>query len=196
MSASKLLSLSYTTTTTPATSTDPETTTTTATDTIVTANPGHHMLKFSGTLGLDLNAGMVNVVPYAGVDYAVGGINGFTESGASAADLTVERMKIQRTDAIGGLNITTSTGLFRPYARAAYRSQIGSKGDSTVTAYFNGDPTTQFTVDGVSAGRHEVDVDAGVNVVYNEGAFFVGYLGTIRKDMSDHGLHAGVRFLF
>jgi hypothetical protein len=33
-------------------------------------------------------------------------------------------------------------------------------------------------------------------VVYEDGSIFLGYQGTIRKDMSDHGVQAGVRFLF
>jgi len=65
-----------------------------------------------------------------------------------------------------------------------------------VAAYFDGDPSTAFTVDGTTGGRHEVDVDAGLNVVYEDGSIFLGYQGTIRKDMSDHGIQAGVRFLF
>jgi hypothetical protein len=44
--------------------------------------------------------------------------------------------------------------------------------------------------------RQEADVDAGVNWVYDEGALFFGYQGTIRKGMSDHGLHGGIRLMF
>ena len=81
--------------------------------------------------------------------------------------------------------------------RAAYRSPIGSGPDSGVTAYFNDDPTTFFTVAGQPAARHQGDVDAGVNFVVNdEGAFFVGYQGTFRSDMTSHGLVAGIRLEF
>lgn len=195
-SATKQLSLAYTTTTTAATSTTTATTTSTPTNTAVTASSNDHLLKFSGTLGANLVLGGLEVTPFAGLDYARGAISGFTESGANAADLTVSRLAIDRTDLLGGLNITPKEGLFRPYMRAAYRSQIGSGNGSTVSAYFNGDPTTQFTVDGVTAGRHEVDIDAGLNVVYDDGSMFIGYEGTIRNAISDHGLHAGLRFLF
>ncbi len=196
MATTKMLSLAYTTTTTPATSTTPATTTTTATNIPVTASPSDHIMKASGTLGIDLKAGHISVMPFAGVEYANGSVNGFTETGADAADLTVGRIRIDRTDLLAGLNVTPSEGVFQPYVRAAYRSQLGGSSTQTVTAFFNGDPTTTFTVDGIGAARQQVDVDAGLNVVYDDGMYFLGYQGTIRKDMSEHGVHAGFRMRF
>ena len=194
--ASKTLSLAYTSTTTAATTTTPASTTTTPTNTSVTASSNDHLLKLSAILGADVVVGNIKATPFGGLEYARGAINGFTELGADAADLTVAKMSIDRTDLLAGLNVTANEGLFRPYVRAAYRSQIGSGAPSTVSAYFDGDPTTTFTVDGVTAGRHQVDVDAGLNLVYDDGSMFVGYQGTIRNNMSDHGFHAGLRFMF
>ena len=168
----------------------------TANDTLVTAHANEHLLKLSGTVGVDLPVGLVKLTPFAGLDYARGGISGFTETGAGAADLTVARLPIDRTDVLGGLNVTATDGAFRPYVRAVYRSRIGSGSDPLVTAYFNGDPTTSFTLQGTSAARQEADVDAGVNLVYDDGALFFGYQGTIRKGMSDHGIHGGIRLMF
>lgn len=195
-SASKNLSLAYTTTTTAATATTSATTTTTPTNVPVTADAGDHLLKATGTLGFEIHAADVEVMPFAGVDYARGAINGFTEAGGQAADLTVGRISIDRTDLLGGLDVAMTSGTFQPYARAIYRSEIGSGPSSSVAAFFNGDPTTSFTVDGVSVGRRELDVDAGVNIVYEDGSLFFGYQGTIRNAMSEHGVHAGLRFLF
>jgi len=193
---SKTLSLSYTTTTTAATSTTPATTSTVANNVNVTAKPGDHLLKASATVGFQVNAGLVQATPFVGVDYARGAINTFTESNADAADLTVARIGIDRTDLLAGANITTNSGLFRPYLRAAYRDELGSGQGSTLSAFFDDDPNASFTVTGTKVGRQEADIDAGVNVVYDDGIIFVGYQGTIRKGMSDHGLHAGVRVPF
>jgi len=193
---SKTLSLSYTTTTTAATSTTPATTSTVANNVNVTAKPGDHLLKASATVGFQVNAGLVQATPFVGVDYARGAINTFTESNADAADLTVARIGIDRTDLLAGANITTNSGLFRPYLRAAYRDELGSGQGSTASAFFDDDPNASFTVTGTKVGRQEADIDAGVNVVYDDGIIFVGYQGTIRKGMSDHGLHAGVRVPF
>lgn len=192
LSTTKILSLTYTTT--PATSTTPATAT--PNNIAVTAKPGDHLLKASGTLGVKLDTGFVKIMPFAGLDYARGSINGFTEVGGEAVDLTVSKLNIDRTDLLAGVNISKSDGVFRPYVRAAYRSQIGGSSTPTVSAYFNGDPTTAFTVDGVGLERREVDVDAGINFVYDDGSYFIGYQGTIRKDMSDHGVQAGIRIRF
>jgi uncharacterized protein with beta-barrel porin domain len=205
VSTTKSLSLVYTTTTTAATSTTPATTTTTATNTSVTAKPGDHLLKASGTVGVALKAAGWTVMPFGGIDYARGAINGFTEVNGGAADLTVSSIKINRTDALGGVNIMLGdddiadngdSGIFRPYVRAAYRSQIGGSRSPSVTAFFNGDPTTTFTVNGSELARHEVDVDAGVALDYTDGSLFLGYQGTIRSKMSDHGIQAGIRVAF
>ncbi len=195
ISTTKTVSVAYTSTTTAATSTTAATTTTTPTNLTITAEPGDHLLKASGTVGIDLNTGLMKITPFAGADYARGAINGFTEAGGDAADLTVARLSIDRTDLLAGVNVTTSEGNFRPYVRAAYRSQIGGSRTAAVSAYFDGDPATTFTVDGAT-NRHEVDIDAGVNVVYDDGSFFLGYQGTIRNQMSDHGVHAGIRLDF
>lgn len=192
LSTNKTLSLTYTTT--PATSTAPATAT--PNNIVVTATPGDHLLRATGSLGVNLDTGFLKVMPFAGVDYARGSINGFTETGGEAADLTVSRLSIDRTDLLAGLNVSKSDGVFRPYVRAAYRSQIGGSSTPSVTAFFNGDPTTTFTVDGTELSRREVDVDAGINIVYDDGLYFLGYQGTIRKDMSDHGIHAGIRIRF
>lgn len=205
ISTTKTLSLVYTTTTTAATSTTSATTTSAPTNTSVTASPGDHLLKASGTLGFDVKAGGLKVTPFAGLDYARGAINGFTETGGDAADLTVSSIKIDRTDILGGVDITLGEedlalngdlGILRPYVRAAYRSQLGGGHSPTVSAFFNGDPSTSFTVDGVEAGRHEVDVDAGLSLDYTDGSLFLGYQGTIRNKMSDHGVQAGIRIAF
>lgn len=205
ISTTKTVSVSYTTTTTAATSTTAATTTTTANNLSITANPGDHLLKASGTLGIDLRAAGWKVTPFAGIDYARGSINGFTEAGGDAADLTVSSIKVNRTDVLGGVNIMVGDediaengdqGIFRPYLRAAYRSQIGGSHSPSVTAFFNGDPTTTFTVNGTEIARHEIDVDAGVALDYTDGSLFLGYQGTIRNKMSDHGVQLGIRVAF
>lgn len=197
ISATKTLDLTYTTTTTAATTTTPASTALTAVPTTVTGSSRDHMLKAIATVGFDVTARNFKITPFAGIDYSVGAINGFTEAGANAADLTVGRITTDRTDLLAGINATAATGQFRPYLRAAYRSQLGTGANSSLSAYFNDDATGAFTVTGPNFGRHELDVDAGVNVVYDdEGGFFVGYQGTLRNGASNHGLQAGMRLQF
>lgn len=196
LSASKNLSLAYTTTTTAATSTAAATTTTTASNTSVSAKANEHLLKLSAMVGFNLPVGPAVVTPMGGIDYARGAINSFTETGGQAADLTVGRISANRTDMLAGLNVTAKEGQFRPYVRAIYRSRLGGSADPLVTAYFNGDPTTSFSLAAPSVAHHEADIDAGLNLVYDDGAMFVGYTGTIRKGMTVHGIQAGLRLMF
>jgi len=196
LSATKQLSLTYQSTTTAATTTTPATTTTTAVNTPVTASPGDHLFKATGTIGADLKFVGMKATPFIGIDVERGAINGFTEAGGGAADLTVADVKINRTDMLAGLYVTASSGSVRPYVRAAYRSQLGGGSGDTVSAYFNGDPTTTFAVTGSEADRHELDLDGGIDVPMDDATFFLGYQETARKELTEAGFHVGIRIPF
>ena len=161
------------------------------------ASASEHLLKANATAGFDLSAMGLTIEPYVGIDVARGRINGFTETGAAAADLTVAPISARRTDLLVGANVTRSTGMWRPYLHAAWRSALGTPGDSSVSAFLNGDPATAFTLTGGSVARHEIDADAGINVVFEDsGSLFVGYQGTMRSGLSAHGIDAGIRIEF
>ncbi|WP_295631715.1 autotransporter domain-containing protein [Novosphingobium sp.] len=168
-----------------------------ATTYTASAHAADRLLTANATLGGELKAAGLSVTPFVGIAKQVGSISAFSEINAGAADLSVGRIRANRTDLLAGATVTKAEGGLRPYLRATYRSQIGTGPDAGVTAYFNGDPTTTFTVAGQPAAKHQGDVDAGVNIVVNdEGGFFVGYQGTFRSDLTSHGLVAGVRLEF
>ncbi|MDP9056236.1 MAG: autotransporter domain-containing protein [Pseudomonadota bacterium] len=168
----------------------------TVTDT-ATGSASEHLLMATGTAGFMLHAGGYTVEPFAGIDYTRGKINGFTETGDGAAALTVLPINADRTDLLAGVSLTRSSGKFRPYLRAVYRSEIGHSGADTVSAYFDGNNATTFTVVGVPAARHEEDINAGVNWVFEDaGSLFVGYQGTLRKGYNSHGINLGIRLEF
>jgi uncharacterized protein with beta-barrel porin domain len=161
------------------------------------ASAKDHLFKAIGTLTLDLGNPNLEIAPFVEIDYAKGSINGFTETGATTADLTVSGFNADRTDVLGGLYVTKKQGKWRPYLRAAYRSELGTGAGSTISAYLNGDPTTAFTVTGTPASRKEVDVDGGLNVFFeDEGVVFLGYQGTYRDGTSAHGINAGIHLEF
>jgi outer membrane autotransporter protein len=144
-----------------------------------------------------LKLGGLLLTPFAGIQYSKGTIPSFTEAGAGDADLTVLPISADRTDLLFGANITSAKGHFRPYAKVAYRSEMGSGGGTDVSAYFDGDTATSFTVTGLAAARHEVDADAGVNIVFeDEGTIFAGVEGTVRNDLRTEGVHLGLRLQF
>lgn len=161
-----------------------------------TGSSSENLLKVTGQVGLDLKVRKWLIEPFAGIDFNTGSINSFTETGANAADLTVGRIKADRTDILAGLSATKSTGVYRPYFKTTYRANLNGN-DTTVSAYFNGDSTTAFTIAGLAKAKSEVDVNAGMNFVFDDaGALFVGYQGTYRANYMAHGINFGIRVEF
>ena len=162
------------------------------------ASAGEHLLKATGDIGFNLITGDFKLQPFVGIEYANGKVNSFTEtSTATASDLTVAAMNANRTDVLAGVSFSRSVGVFRPYVRVAYRNQLGTGGGNSVSAYFNADPTTGFTVTGVPEARHELDANAGVNWVFDDaGALFIGAQATTRTAHTSVGLNLGVRLEF
>src|SRR6185312_8016970 len=123
--------------------------------------------------------------------------NSFSESGAGAADLTVDDIRIRRTDALVGLDVGSNQGLgLAPYARLAYKYDL-KRHANDVSAYFNGDPATAFTVSAVPTGRSEFDADLGLSYgISRNFMIFAGYEGTYRNDLHSNGVSAGLRLGF
>ena len=156
-----------------------------------------HLLKATGTVGLNVLTGDYKLQPFAGIEYANGKIGGFTETNGGAADLTVAAMSANRTDLIAGVSFSRSSGTIRPYLRVAYRNQVGTGSSNTISAYFNGDNTTSFAVTGLPEARHELDGNIGVNWVFDDaGAIFFGAQATTRTAHTSVGLNVGLRLEF
>jgi uncharacterized protein with beta-barrel porin domain len=155
------------------------------------------LFKATANLGYAVDIGTYKLTPFVGIDFMKGQINSFTETGAGAADLTVGKIKADRTDVLAGANFTRNKGVFRPYARVTYRKRVGGGDNNIINAYFDGDSTTAFQVTAIAPTKSEVDANAGINWVFDDaGALFVGYQGTIRSDYQSHGINAGIRLEF
>lgn len=155
-----------------------------------------NLLKATAQVGFNLSLKGFTLQPFVGIDFAKGKISGFTETNGGAANLTVSGINADRTDLIAGLSLTRSKGKWRPYFTGTYRN-LQSGGANTVTAYLNGDSTTAFTVTGLDRAKNEVDVNAGMNIVFDDaGALFFGYQGTYRSNYKSHGINAGIRLEF
>lgn len=151
--------------------------------------------KVVGTVGYKADLSGISLRPFVGIDYSNGKIKSFTESGAGAADLTVSDINADRTDLMVGLDLAPkASSKISPYGRVAYRYDLKND-DRTISALFNGNSASAFTVSGVKPSRSQVDVDAGVSFAIGERAsVFVGYQGRFRSDMNSHGVSGGVRF--
>jgi outer membrane autotransporter protein len=164
---------------------------------IADANFNGNLFKAIGTVGYNFDIGGMKLRPFAGIDYSTGHINGFSETGAGALNLTVDRINTKRTDALVGISLSSSPnpGL-SPYGRVAYRYDLNRR-NNDVSAAFNGNTASRFTVGGTGYNRSAVDVDAGLNYnVSQTVAFFAVYEGSFRKRGSDHGFSAGLRVSF
>ncbi len=161
-----------------------------------TGSGTENLLKATAQVGFNLTAKGFTLQPFVGVDYAKGKISSFTETGGGAANLTVSSINADRTDLIAGVSFTRSKGKWRPYTTVTYRN-LQSGGDNTVTAYLNGDSSTAFTVAGLAKLKTEVDVNAGMNIVFDDaGSLFFGYQGTYRSNFKAHGINLGIRLEF
>lgn len=161
------------------------------------ASTKSHLLTARGTLGANVDAGGIAFRPFAGVEVNRGSINGFTETGAGAANLIVGKIKADRTDLIAGATIARNTGTWRPYVKGTYRTLIGTAPSTAISAQFVDVAGTGFIVNGRGAGKNEIDVDAGLNWVSDdEGGLFIAYQGTYRNDVTSHGFVAGIRLEF
>lgn len=153
-----------------------------------------NLLKVIGTVGYNADMGGMKLRPFVGIDYGSGHINGFTETGAGALSLTVNRIRTRRTDALVGLDLSSSpSAAISPYGRVAYRYDL-KRYNNNVAAFFNGNGASAFKVSGPNYGRSAFDVDAGLNFnVSPTAALFAGYEGRIRKGLTSHGVSAGFR---
>jgi outer membrane autotransporter protein len=164
---------------------------------VATASPSGHLWRAIGTVGYSADLGSFSARPFIGLDWTDGSIDAFTEAGANAANLSVSSIKIRRTDAVIGFDVGSKGGLgIQPYGRLAYKYDI-SDHHNNVTALFNGNSATAFTVSAVPTGRSEIDADAGLSYAPNRKfMIFAGYEGTFRNDLKSNGVSAGFRLNF
>jgi autotransporter-associated beta strand protein len=164
----------------------------------VTASPTGHLWRVIGTVGYNAALGTgISARPFIGLDWSDGQVNSFSETGATAADLTVADIKVRRTDVVAGVDIGSSKpGGIAPYARLAYKYDL-SQHNNNVSAYFAGNTGSAFTVSAVPLGRSEFDADLGLSFAAGRNfMLFAGYEGTYRNDHHSNGVSAGFRVNF
>lgn len=160
------------------------------------ASTNGHLFKGIATVGYDLGSENLKLLPYVGVDFASGHVNGFTETGMGVLNLTVNEIKANRTDVVAGFKFSAPMSNATPYLNAAYRYRV-SNGGRPVTAFFNGLSASPFTVSSLNSGRSEVELDAGLSAKIGATAsVFAGYQGTFRNDVKSHGVNGGFRYSF
>ena len=155
-----------------------------------------NLIKGVATLGYNMGGASVTFMPFVGVDFTSGHINGFTETGMGTLNATVGQIDAKRTDLMVGARFAAPMGAISPYLNVTYRYNLDDNA-RTATAYFNGVSSAPFTVSAIGSGRSVVDVDAGISARIGTGAsLFVGYQGSFRNDLDSHGVNGGLRVSF
>ena len=155
-----------------------------------------NLIKGVATLGYNMGGDSVTFMPFVGVNFTSGHINGFTETGMGTLNATVGQIDAKRTDLMVGARFAAPMGAISPYVNVTYRYNLDDNA-RTATAYFNGVSSAPFTVSAIGSGRSVVDVDAGISARIGTGAsLFVGYQGSFRNDLDSHGVNGGLRVSF
>ncbi|WP_198003797.1 autotransporter domain-containing protein [Thioalkalivibrio sp. ALJ24] len=131
------------------------------------------------------------LTPFGGLDYEYLRRSGFSESGAGAANLDVNRESEYSLRSQAGVRFDqafeTTGGWVAPYAEASWVHEHGDRSSAMDTA-FAADSSSRFTIDGPRLSRDRVRVAAGLDARLNEDSFLnVGYQGEIA---SSDDLHA------
>uniref|UniRef100_UPI00048BD97E autotransporter outer membrane beta-barrel domain-containing protein n=1 Tax=Thioalkalivibrio sp. ALE19 TaxID=1266909 RepID=UPI00048BD97E len=131
------------------------------------------------------------LTPFGGLDYEYLRRSGFSESGAGAANLDVNRESEYSLRSQAGVRFDqafeTTGGWVAPYAEAAWVHEHGDRSSRMDTA-FAADTATRFTIEGPRLSRDRVRVAAGLDARLNADSFLnVGYQGEIA---SSDDLHA------
>ena len=147
-------------------------------------------------MGYNLTTTGLRVRPFVGIDYSSGHVNGFTETGLGNLNLRVSRIDAGRTDVLAGVKLGGSIGGLTPYANLTYRYRTDGDG-RLVSGAFLGGAATAFSVNSLRSGRSQGDVDVGLNYAAGSAVtVFLGYEGTFRDDLTEHGVNGGIRVNF
>jgi uncharacterized protein with beta-barrel porin domain len=151
-----------------------------------TAHPDVNLWTFGLHGGARFALGGASVAtPYLNLDHAMARLNGFTETGLSGANLSVESSHSSRTFLTGGVKWATALGGVVPEVNLGYRYRFGDE-RSTIGAFFNGDADCDFDV--VSAAQKKGSLLAGLSVGGKLGPVDVriGYEGEFNGSVTSH----------
>ena len=137
--------------------------------------------------------------PFAGAGFSVTDRDGFSETGAGAANLNVE----STTDAIGqltgGASVITSfkikDALLIPRLEAAVDYLIGDVTPATTATFQPGG--LDFTSVGTEPSRARGRVNAGLTTKFTKNLTgFIDYQGTFSRSDREHAVRSGLKFKF
>lgn len=154
-----------------------------------------HTFQAAAEAGVDLNAGLLTLTPFAGLAVIHVATDGFTETGGPSA-LTVASESNTTGVSTLGLRARHEAGSFALSGSAAWRRAFGDT-DPASRAAFASAPASPFTVRGAPLSENALALDAAIGAKLGEGTMLtLGYAGELGSDARDHGLRAELRIGF
>ncbi len=154
------------------------------------------LFKAVGTVGYNASLADMSIRPFIGVDFDSGNTKAFTETGAGALDLTVGKINVDKTNLMLGIDLIPSLTGLSPYGSLTYLYDVDNKARN-ISAFFNGNAASAFTVSGVKPDQSEFDIDAGLAYATSANmSLYVGYQGAYRSDLNRNGVSAGLKINF
>ncbi len=151
-------------------------------------------------LGYEFDVGGAALEPFAGVGMTYSYLDGYTETGGGAANLTVDSVStVTPTTTLGlrgaktlrnaeGLNVTLNGAL-------AWQHSYGDLDDKASMRFSTGSP--EFTTYGAGRASDAALVRFGADAEIQPGLnVYGGYSGTLASDTQDHALSAGFKLSF
>src|SRR5690606_19099914 len=138
------------------------------------------------------------VAPRAELAYVRLHQDGFDETGAGAADLSVDDRAVDSLQSRLGLSlgrrfVSDRGTTWTPTGSLGWRHEFGDT-DRRISAALAGVPGTSFGVESAEAARDALEMGLGVSVATRSGAtWFVSYAGELANGESAHGFYAGLR---
>lgn len=149
--------------------------------------------------GYRFDVGGFGLRPFGVLSYLLLDEEGFTESGAGGANLSVKSRTTNSLVSELGLRVARGfepeAGTFVPYLSAAWKYDFDID-DRTLVGGFTGAPGTSFPVDGRTLDRNGALIGAGLLFFRDRYSASLEYLGEFRGDYSAHGLFARFGFAF
>jgi uncharacterized protein YhjY with autotransporter beta-barrel domain len=167
-----------------------------------TADSDHDGHAFSACItgGHDFQVNQWELGPFASLQYVYLDEEGFQESGAGGANLSISSREteslISELGVRVGRTIQTKLGSVVPELRAAWLHDFDID-DRTITASFAGAPNASFSIRGHDVERYGAKIGAGVTLIRKNGlSVGLKYNGEFREDYQAHAAIGGVRYSF
>jgi len=151
-----------------------------------------------GGYNIDINAWVLQ--PFASLQYIYLDEEGFAEKGAGSANLIIDDRETESLVSELGLRVShvfkLNRSLLIPEVSIAWNYDYAID-DRTITASFEGAPTSAFSIDGQGVENSGAAVGAGISLI-NKGDFSTSlkYNGEFREDYDAHGVIGELRYEF